>query len=154
VPATVNQTFVFATIPAFQFAIFYNINLEVDPGAVMPITGAVFSNGGIWSGTPNVTYSSTVEAAGQVNTTDTDPYCTGKSGGGGTPQSNFTYGGTPAQPESDVNPLIIPIGANGSSGSSSTNVNAIIQVPPAAVAAPRRPPISKPTRYMISTPPA
>jgi hypothetical protein len=135
IPATVSQTFVFATVPAFQFAIFYNINLEIDPGSTMPIVGAVFSNGGIWSGTANVTYSSTVEAAGQVSTNGTDPFCSGKTDTG-TPRTSFTYSGTPPQPESNVNPLIIPIGASTSTNDTSTNVQAIIQVPPAGVAAP------------------
>jgi hypothetical protein len=135
VPATVSQTFVFATVPVFQFAIFYNINLEIDPGDTMPITGPVFSNGSIWSGTGNVTYSSTVEAAGQVNITGTDPFLSGKTDGG-TPQGNFTYASTPPQPESNVNPLILPIGATSSTNNSATNVEAIINIPPASVAAP------------------
>jgi hypothetical protein len=138
VPATVSQTFVFAIIPAFQFAIFYNIDLEIDPGATMPIQGAVFSNGSIWSGTANVTYSSssTVEAAGQVNISGTDPFLSGKTDSG-TPLGNFQYPGPPAQPESNVNPLLLPIGASsGTNSDSSTNVLAIIQVPPASVAAP------------------
>jgi hypothetical protein len=136
VPATVNQTYTFATIPAFQFAIFYNINLEIDPGATMPIQGPVFSNGSIWSGTANVTYSSTVEAAGQVSLSGTDPFMTGKTDSG-TPQGNFQFAGPPAQPESNVNPLIIPVGASSGTNDSSTNVQAIIEVPPASVAAPQ-----------------
>lgn len=136
VPATVSQTFVFATIPAFQFAIFYNIDLEIDPGAIMPIQGAVFSNGSIWSGTGNVTYSSTVEAAGQVNITGTDPFLSGKTDSG-TPLGNFQYPGPPAQPESGANPLELPIGANSGTNDTSTNVQAIIEVPPVSVAAPQ-----------------
>jgi hypothetical protein len=135
VPATVNQTFVFAIIPAFQFAIFYNIDLEIDPGAPMPIEGAVFSNGSIWSGTGNVTYNSTVEAAGQVNISGTDPFLSGKTDSG-TPQANFQYPGPPAQPESNANPLLLPVGAASGTNNAATNVLAIIQVPPAAVAAP------------------
>jgi hypothetical protein len=99
----------------------------------MPILGPVFSNGGIWSGTANVTYSSTVEAAGQVNTTANDPFCSSKSDAG-TPQGNFQFSGPPSQPESGVNPLILPIGANGQNNS--TNVEAIINLPPASLAAP------------------
>lgn len=133
IPATVSQTFVFATVPIFQFAIFYNLNLEIDPGAGMPIGGPVFSNDGIWSGTPNVLYSSTVEAAGQVNTSGTDPFCGSKTDSG-TPQANFEYPGQPAQPESNVNPLILPIGTGGNNNS--TNVEAIVNIPPPAVAAP------------------
>lgn len=133
IPASVSQTFVFATVPVFQFAIFYNLNLEIDPGAGMPIGGPVFSNQGIWSGTANVTYSSIVEAAGQVNITGTDPFCSSKTDNG-TPQANFQYTGPPSQPESDVNPLVLPIGTGGNNGS--TNVEAIINLPPAVVAAP------------------
>ncbi len=141
IASTVSQTFVFASIPAFQFAIFYNINLEIDPSAVMPVKGAVFSNGGIWSGTPNVTYSSTVEAVGQVSTNKYDPYVTSNAkSDSGTPQGNFQYTGSPSQPESDCNPLNLPIGAS-STGTNdvSTNVQAIIQIPPSSVCAPNNP---------------
>ena len=136
VPATVSQNFIFATIPAFQFAIFYNINMEVDPGAQLPIIGAVFSNAGIWSGTANVLYSNTVEAVGQVTTNGTDPFCSGKSDNG-TPHSSFKYSGTPPQPESNVNPLVIPIGASATGTNDSTNVQAIVEIPPASVCAPK-----------------
>lgn len=129
-PATVTQVISFATIPAFQFAIFYNINLEIDPAHNMPIAGPVFSNGGIWSGTGNLTYNSAVEAAGQVTISGTDPFLTSKSDSG-TPQANFPTG----QPVSTVTPLEIPIGA--STNNSSTNVIAIIQIPPSSVAAPQ-----------------
>ena len=141
IPSTVSQTFVFASIPAFQFAIFYNINLEIDPGANMPVKGAVFSNAGIWSGTPNVTYSSTVQAVGQVSTNKYDPFVTGNAkSDSGTPHGNFQYSGSPSQPESNCNPLNLPIGAS-SSGTNdvSTNVQAIIEIPPSSVCAPNNP---------------
>jgi hypothetical protein len=139
VPATVSQTFVFASIPAFQFAIFYNINLEMDPSATMPIAGAVFSNAGIWAGTPNLIFSNTVEAAGQVSTNSVDPFVSNNSKtDSGTPQANFVYAGSPPQPESGVNPLVIPIGASSTgTNDNSTNVEAIINIPPASVAAPQ-----------------
>lgn len=134
VPATVSQTFVFSKVPVFQFAIFYNINLEIDPGNTMPIGGPVFCNASIWSGTPNVTYSSTVEAVGQVNSGGTDPFMSGKTDSG-TPQGNFQYSGPPPQPESNVNPLVLPIGA-AETNNSATNIEAIINIPPPSVAAP------------------
>ena len=91
VPATVQEVIQFATIPLFQFAIFYNMDLEIDPGAAMTIAGSVWSNGGIWSGTPNVSYSSSVGAAGVINLTGTDPFCGTKTdSGGGTPLANFS----------------------------------------------------------------
>ncbi|HEY3763003.1 MAG TPA: hypothetical protein VGN23_14760 [Verrucomicrobiae bacterium] len=129
-PATVQQQFSFAYVPAFQFAIFYNINLEIDPGASMPITGAVFSNGGIWSGNANPTYSSTVEAVGGVSLSTKDPFLTTYTDAG-TPASNFTY---PGQPTTVPQPLEIPIGA--STNNSETNVLAIIQIPPSSACAP------------------
>ncbi|HTR40534.1 MAG TPA: hypothetical protein VMH87_02800 [Pseudomonadales bacterium] len=138
VPATVTQSYIFATVPAFQFAIFYNINLEIDPGGNMPVQGPVFSNGGIWSGTGNVNYSKTVQAAAQVTITGTDPFCSGKSDSG-TPQANFLLVSTPPQPVSNVNPLILPIGASSdpNNSNSSTNVAAIVNIPPPSVVAPQ-----------------
>ena len=137
ISSTVSQTYVFASIPAFQFAIFYNINLELDPSATMPVKGAVFSNGGIWSGTPNITYSSTVQAVGQVSTNKYDPFVSNNAkSDSGTPQANFQYTGSPAQPESDCNPLNIPIGASSNGSDVTTNVQVIIQIPPSTVCAP------------------
>jgi len=52
VPATVCQVINFCSIPIFQYAIFYNINLEIDPGATMFINGAVWSNAGLWAARP------------------------------------------------------------------------------------------------------
>lgn len=141
VPSTISQSFIFASIPAFQFAIFYNINLEIDPGSTMPIDGAVFSNAGIWSGTANVSYSSTVEAVGQVTTSGDDPFVSDNAkSDSGTPQSNFKFSGPPAQPESNVNPLVLPIGASSNgTNDTSTDVQAIIAIPPASVCPPNNP---------------
>jgi hypothetical protein len=50
VPATVHESLQYALIPLFQFAIFYNVNLEIDPGQNMTITGPVFCNQSIWEG--------------------------------------------------------------------------------------------------------
>jgi len=135
VPATVSQMINFAYIPAFQFAIFYNIDLEIDPGASMPIVGAVFSNGGIWSGTDNLNYYSAVESAETVSTGNNDPFCSGKSGNGGTSASHFHLSGYPL---SNCNPLVIPIGAGDSSSTANnaTNVTAILNIPPTGAGAP------------------
>ena len=69
--------------PVFDFAIFYELNMEIDPGSLMLITGPVFSNAGIWVGSPSVTFYSTVSAAGQVYTNGTDPFLPGKTDSGG-----------------------------------------------------------------------
>src|SRR5262249_42633707 len=47
--AAVQQDFQLATIPVFQFAIFYSMDLEINPGATMKITGKVHSNANIYS---------------------------------------------------------------------------------------------------------
>jgi len=109
-------------IPLFQFAVFYNMNLEIDPGSTMAIKGAVWSNGGIWSGTGNVTYQKSVSAVGTVHyyPTTADPWCTGKSDVG-TPLANFTY-----TPSSGNNRITMPVGTN----NDPATVEAIINLPP------------------------
>lgn len=44
----VRQEFQMATIPLFQFAIFYNVDLEINPGADMVISGPVHCNEDIY----------------------------------------------------------------------------------------------------------
>ena len=66
VPATVSQIIDLNQIPIFQYVIFYNLNLEVDPSADMPIGGNVHCNKSIWSITTHAIFSNIVEAAGQV----------------------------------------------------------------------------------------
>lgn len=80
VSATVQQKFQLASIPIFQFSVFYNLNMEIDPGATMTLTGPVFSNGGIWARGLG-TFNSAVSAVGTVSTNGTDPYLTSKSDG-------------------------------------------------------------------------
>jgi hypothetical protein len=133
VSATVQQTVNAVVIPLFQFAIFYNMNLEMDPSAAMPVNGAVFCNAGIWAGTPNLTFNSTVAAAGTVYyaPTGTDPFCTGKvdnaGAGSGTPIGNFS-----STPVSQADTLTMPIGTNNSPSA----VEAIINLPPTGLGAP------------------
>lgn len=124
VPATISEGLQFASIPIFQFAIFYNINLEIDPGAAMLITGPVFSNSSIWAGTPNLTFSASVSAVGVVNTTGTDPFMTGKTDSG---NPHFSMAG---QPNSGVTALKMPVGTNNNPSA----VQSILALPPAAYA--------------------
>jgi hypothetical protein len=112
VPATISETLQFASIPLFQFAIFYNINLEMCPGAGMDITGPVFCNGSIWEGSEYLTNTSTVTAVGTNDTANTDPFLLPGytyAPHGGTPAVNFTY---PGQPVSKANALTMPVGTN------------------------------------------
>lgn len=120
-------------VPLFQYAVFYNLNLEIDPGAGFPITAPVFSNAGIWSGSPNATFASTVAAVGPMNTSGTDPYCAGKMDNG-MPPSNFLY---PGQPVSGAVPIYFSNGFYSGTGTTSiTNAEALINLPPAPIRAP------------------
>ncbi len=89
VSATVQQQFQLASIPIFQFAVFYDLNMEMDPGASMTLTGPVFSNGGIWTRGLG-TFNSAVSAVGTLSTNSTDPYLTSKSDGN-QPTFNSTW---------------------------------------------------------------
>ena len=125
VSATVQQTVEAVIIPLFQFAIFYNMNLEIDPGATMAINGPVFSNQSIWDGTPNVTFNSTVSAAGLVyddstDPTNDDPWASGKTDSG-TPSGNYAI-----QPLSGRDSLTLPIG--NSSNNTPSSVEAVINL--------------------------
>ncbi|HEY5043909.1 MAG TPA: hypothetical protein VIK53_18200, partial [Verrucomicrobiae bacterium] len=89
--ATVYQSVEFALIPLFQFAIFYNMDLEINPGAAMTVNGHVHSNNNIWatgngSGANALVFSTDVDAAGTVSNLPSpfDPQNTGRSG-------NVTY---------------------------------------------------------------
>jgi hypothetical protein len=112
--ATVNQQIEFASIPVFQFAIFYNMNLEIDPGQDMAINGPVFSNAGIWAGSANLTFNSSITAVGQVYTNYTaasggDPFATSYPGNG----NPLIHGAVTSQ----ANALSMPIGTNNSPSS-------------------------------------
>jgi len=62
VPATVRQQFQLCSIPIFQFAIFYNMNMEICPGVAIVVNGKTHVNGQIWAD-PGVslTFNDTVE---------------------------------------------------------------------------------------------
>ena len=120
VPASVHEALQFANIPLFQFAIFYNVNLEVAPGAAMLITGPVFCNQNIWEGSVNATFSSTVTAVGTNCVSANDPFAL-----------NYTMStpptfSVPGQPVDHANALVMPIGTNNSPGA----VLGLLQLPP------------------------
>src|ERR1039457_796733 len=122
VPATVSESIQFASIPLFQFAIFYNMDLEIEPGSAMTILGAVWSNGGIWTGSTVLTLSNTVSAVGIATNTANDPFCTGPQYTG-TGKSTYVLGG---QPTSGNDRITMPIGTNNDPAA----VEAIINLPP------------------------
>ena len=57
-----------AQLPVFQYAIFYNLNMEMDPTPAMVINGPVFCNQSIWEGSDITTFHSTVNAVGTNST--------------------------------------------------------------------------------------
>ena len=131
VSATVNQVVNATIIPLFQFAVFYNMNLEIDPGAAMILNGPVFSNQGLWAGTANITFNSTVAAAGWIydgatDPTNDDPWAMGKTDSG-TPNGNFLV-----RPIANEDSLTLPIGTNNNPAA----VEAIINLPTGTNGAP------------------
>jgi hypothetical protein len=107
-PATNSQSFfrLVQYYPIFQFAIFYNLNMEIAPGAAMIISGPVFCNQSIWEGSEDVIFSKIVDAVGTNNTTANDPFATSYAPHLGTPAANFTLAG---QPVSGTTPLNLPV---------------------------------------------
>jgi hypothetical protein len=128
ITATVGQQVVLGQIPIFQFAIFYNDTLEIDPGANMNINGMVHGNTNLYID-PNsgvvLTFSNDVSATGTLNLS-ANPL---------DPSSRPTVGSANFNGNhlADVNPLNLPVGTNVSGNTTNVgdNVSAILQVPPA-----------------------
>jgi hypothetical protein len=124
--ATVGQQILLGQVPIFQFAIFYNDFMEVQPGANMNITGLVHGNTNIIIG-PNsgvtLTFSNDVSSTGSL-ATGANVYNSGSSGTG-----TVVFNGTDT---SDVQSMNLPVGTNtsGTTTNVGQNVYAILQVPP------------------------
>jgi hypothetical protein len=123
--ACIGQQVNLGMIPIFQFAIFFQNTMEVDPGANMTINGFAHGNSSIFMDTSaTLTFSNDVSSSGTIviGENPLDP----------------SSRGTPNNPNFDgyhlsgVNPLILPVGTNNSGSATNTaqNVNAIIQIPP------------------------
>ena len=121
VPATVNESIQFASIPLFQFAIFYNMDLEIAAAQTLNIVGPVWSNGGIWSGSTTVTFQNMVSAVGIATNTANDPFTSPPYAGSG--KSTYLLAG---QPTSGNDRITMPIGTNNDPAA----VEAIINLPP------------------------
>ena len=109
-------------VPIFQFAIFYNMDLEISPGSAMTISRPVWSNGGLWSGSTTVTFANTVSAVGIATNTANDPFCTGYTGSG---KSTYTVAGQPTSGNALL--TIAMIGTNNDPAAA----EALINLPPA-----------------------
>jgi Tfp pilus assembly protein PilX len=118
VTGAVRQDVQLATIPLFQFAIFYNMDLEINPGAVMTVRGRVHSNQNLYSRPGDtLTFNGDVTAAG--NLIDGR-----KPGDPTTPQSGqIVFNG---EHDGGVNSLNMPIGTD----NTPANVRQIVERPP------------------------
>lgn len=124
VRAAVGQEVNLATIPIFQFAIFYQDDMEINPGAPMTISGLVHGNNNIYLQPQSpLTFNNDLSASGDVirNSKPGDPTVR--------PAGSIQFN---AYHLSDVNPLNLPVGTNTTSPvqSISDNVHAILEIPP------------------------
>ena len=116
--AAVEQDFQLACIPVFQFAIFYTMDLEINPGAPMKVTGKVHSNGNLYSAPPSpLEFAQSVDAAGRIYT-NRAPY--DPTGG---PATTPIYD---IEPVPGASSLTLPISTN----NCPTVVQQITKVPP------------------------
>lgn len=129
ISAGVSQSIWFGTIPIFQYAIFYNMDMEINPGNLMDVNGRVHANGNIYatgnSSSQPLTFSSYVEASDQVYQTrgPNDPQI--RNGG-------VTFLVTQNNPLANANSLTLPIGTNNNPATAEN----ILNLPPPGLAAP------------------
>lgn len=118
VPAAVRQELEVATIPVFQFAVFYNTDLEINPGPDMTITGPVHCNTNIFL-QPNNTliFNSDVTASSQI-------ILDKKPGDPLTRQKGTVI--FRAEHDSGVSTLTLPIGTNNTPAA----VREVVEIPP------------------------
>ncbi len=123
--STVGQQIYLGTIPLFQFAIFYQNDMEIAPGAPMIIAGLIHGNANIYlEPQSGLTLGSTVSAVDQVilGESPLDPSIR--------TLGPVTFNGYDL---SGVNPLNLPVGTNttGTVSNTSQNVYAILEPPQA-----------------------
>jgi hypothetical protein len=121
VVGSVYQDVEFTRIPIFQFAVFYNVLLEITPGANMTITGPVHCNTNIYlSPGATLTFNSDLTSSGTIYQTmnPSSP----KQTTGGTVVFNGAH-------DSGVSTLSLPIGTNNSPGA----VHQVLEVPPGSL---------------------
>jgi hypothetical protein len=129
--STVGQKITLGQIPLFQFAIFYQDTMEIDPGANMTVTGLVHGNTNIFLD-PNsgvtLQFNGDVSASGVINLSENPLDPTSRPGGG-----TINFDGAGSNHIGNVNPMNLPVGTNtsGTSTNIDQNVLSILQVPPA-----------------------
>ena len=116
--AAVQQDIQLASIPVFQFAIFYAMDLEINPGPSMKVTGKVHSNANIYAApVSGLEFVDNVTAVG----TNYNNRAPGDPTGGGKVVPVYD-----AEHLDNVSSLTLPIGTNNSPAA----VRGILQVPP------------------------
>jgi hypothetical protein len=117
--AAIRQDVQVASIPVFQYQMFYSLDLEFCPGANMTITGPVHCNGSIYlePNGANVTFQAPVAASRQIvhNNSPNDP--TARTFG------SVTYN---AGQDMRVNTLNLSLGTS----NSSSVLHGLIEIPP------------------------
>ncbi|HXG48883.1 MAG TPA: hypothetical protein VNO52_14770 [Methylomirabilota bacterium] len=109
-----------ASIPIFQFAIFYSMDLEINPGPNMNVTGRVHGNANLYMQPVNtLTFQSHVTASGQLvfNKHPEDPLSRN------TNNSHVVFQG---EHDANVGSITLPIGTNNTPEA----VAAILDIPP------------------------
>jgi hypothetical protein len=105
VSAAVSQEFQMARIPIFQYAIFYSLDLEINPGPDMIVRGKVHSNGNIYAAPGSkLDFKDVVTAVGTIenNRHPMDPTTGGKT------MPNYV------KKTEKVSAMVLPIGTNNS----------------------------------------
>jgi hypothetical protein len=128
ITGAVGQEINLGTIPIFQFAIFYQEDMEVNPGAPMNIRGLVHGNANIYVNPGNtLTFSDDVSASGNI-IMDKKP---------GDPQVRSGTANFEEYHLSGTNPLNLPVGTNTTevADDMGDNVHAILEIPPGSESA-------------------
>ncbi len=106
IAAAVRQQFQLATIPIFQFAIFYGVLMELHPGPNFTVTGRVHANDALYySSGSGLTFNSHVTTVGNL----LNAWAPGDSNHSGTPGNSVTFNG---EADQHVAHLQLPIGTN------------------------------------------
>ena len=121
VVGSVYQDVEFTRVPIFQFAVFYNVLLQITPGADMTITGPVHCNTNIYiSPGATLTFNSDVTSSGTIYQTP-NPSSPNQTTGG-----TIVFNGAH---DSGVSTLSLPIGTNNSPAA----VHQVLEKPPGAL---------------------
>jgi hypothetical protein len=116
--AAVQQDIQLAIVPVFQFTIFYNMDMEINPGPNMTIKGRVHSNGNLYAQPQaQLTFQGDVTSAMKIIADKSPDDPTIRTPG------TITFNG---EHDGGVNSLNMPLGTNNSASA----VHAIIDIPP------------------------